>query len=301
MTSARGYALIAGAACCWGAAATLGRGMFTGRIAAPVSPLILTETRIGLAAAVLLPVLVALRGRAVVLPWRDALGGAALGVVGMSTSNYFYYLAIARTNVATAIILQYTAPVWVLLYLLARGRQRGSLGSAAAVGLALGGIALVLGLGRSGAALRLDGIGVAAAMVAAFAFAYYNLAGEALTARVDPLVVSLYMLVGAALFWFVVHPPWLLWQARYSGQEWLFFLGFSLLATLAPTLLYLCGLRHLDPTRAVVTSCLEPVSGILLAAAFLGESLDAFRLLGVGCVLAAIVLIQREEAGQPRG
>lgn len=273
--------------------------MFTGRIAAPVSPLILTESRIALAAAILLPVLAAQRGRGILLPWREALGGVALGVVGMSTSNYFYYLAIARTNVATAIILQYTAPIWVLLYALARGRQRASLRSVAAVGLALAGIALVLGLGRPGAALRLDAIGVAAATLAAFAFAYYNLAGEALTRKVDPLIVSLYMLVGAALFWFVVHPPWLLWRAHFGGREWLFFLGFSLVATLAPTLLYISGLRYLDSTRAVVTSCLEPVSGILLAAVFLGEALDALRVLGVACVLAAIVLIQRVEATCP--
>lgn len=291
----RGYALIAAAACSWGGSAALGRAMFTSRLAAgsiaPVSPLILTQTRISLAALILLPALLWLRRGRVLVPARDAVAGLLLGLVGMSVSNYFYYLAIERTNVATAIVIQYTAPVWVLLYLVARGRQAPSLRRIGAVALALLGIGLVLGLLNAGAALRLDLIGVAGALVAALAFAYYNVAGQTLARRMDPVLIALYMLVGAAVFFAVLHPPWRLWQAHYSHAEWGFFLIFSLLATLAPTLLYISGLQYLDATRAVVTSCLEPVSGILLAAVFLGESLDGWRWLGVASVIAAILLI----------
>jgi drug/metabolite transporter (DMT)-like permease len=291
----RGYVLIAAAACSWGGSAALGRAMFTSRLAAgsiaPVSPLILTQTRISLAALILLPALLWLRRGRVLVPARDAVAGLLLGLVGMSVSNYFYYLAIERTNVATAIVIQYTAPVWVLLYLVARGRQAPSLRRIGAVALALLGIGLVLGLLNAGAALRLDLIGVAGALVAALAFAYYNVAGQILARRMDPVLIALYMLVGAAVFFAFLHPPWRLWQAHYSHAEWGFFLVFSLLATLAPTLLYISGLQYLDATRAVVTSCLEPVSGILLAAVFLGESLDGWRWLGVGCVIAAILLI----------
>lgn len=299
----RGYALIASAACCWGGSAALGRALFTSRLTgghiAPVGPLVLTQTRISLAALILLPMMLWLRRGRVLVPAREAVAGLLLGLVGMSVSNYFYYLAIERTNVATAIVIQYTAPIWVLLYLVARGRQSASWRRVSAVLLALLGICLVLGLVNAGAALRLDILGVAGAMLAALAFAYYNVAGRNLARRLDPLLISLYMLVGAAVFFALIHPPWLLWQAHYAPAEWGFFLVFSLLATLAPTLLYISGLRYLDATRAVVTSCLEPVSGILLASAFLGEVLNWLRWLGVACVVAAIVLISvRAETGK---
>jgi len=52
------------------------------------------------------------------LPRRDFRQAIVIGVLGVAASNYFYYLAIQRTNVATAIIVQYTAPIWVLLYTL---------------------------------------------------------------------------------------------------------------------------------------------------------------------------------------
>ncbi|HEY7856705.1 MAG TPA: DMT family transporter, partial [Terriglobales bacterium] len=150
MSDRRGYLLIGGAACCWGASAALGRAMFIGRFAAvaALDPLILTQARITLAAMILLPALLALRGRGVLLPPGAAARAAVLGVVGMSSSNYFYYIAIDRTNVTTAIILQYTAPIFVLVYLVARGRQRATPKRVSAVALAVIGIALVLGLGQ---------------------------------------------------------------------------------------------------------------------------------------------------------
>ncbi len=99
-----------------------------------------------------------------------------LGVFGVAASNYFYYLAIQRTNVAIAIIVQYTAPVWVLLYMVMRGLQRATAQRVIAVALALTGIVLVIGIVGSGS-VRLDTIGVIAAMLAAFSFAFYNVAG----------------------------------------------------------------------------------------------------------------------------
>ncbi|HVA64676.1 MAG TPA: DMT family transporter [Terriglobales bacterium] len=302
--SPRGYLLIAAAAFCWGSSAVLARALFTGRLLpgarlVAVSPVVLTQTRIVLAALILLPILAITRRGRLALASADAWRGAALGVAGMSVSNYFYYLAIARTTVAIAIILQYTTPIWVLLYLVVRGRQRATPARLAAVALALLGIALVLGLARPGAALHLDPLGVAAALAAALGFTYYNIAGQTLTGRVDPILIALYMLVGAALVWLFVSPPWRLWTTHYSFNEWGFFVGFSVLATLLPTLFYISGLRHLDPTRAVVTSCLEPVSGILLAALFLGETLDLTKALGVACVLGAVVMVQLRRRSSP--
>jgi drug/metabolite transporter, DME family len=64
---------------------------------------------------------------------------------------------------------------------------------------------------------------------------------------------------------------------------------------LIPYLLYFMGLRHLDATSAIVTSCLEPVFAILLAATFVGESLHFLQVVGIGLVLCATVLIQRPE------
>ena len=68
-----------------------------------------------------------------------------LGILGLAASNYFYYFAIEKTTVATAIVLQYVAPVWVLLYMLARRLQRPPLLRISGVLLAVIGCAVAVG------------------------------------------------------------------------------------------------------------------------------------------------------------
>ena len=297
----RGYFYIGSAAFLWGVSATLGRAAFTGHLLpggaslATIDPLILSQSRATLSLAVLLPVLLARRGASALrVPGRDLVQFVLLGVLGVAVSNYFYYVAIQRTNVATAIILQYTAPVWVLLYTLVRGAQRPSLRRTAAVGLAVAGCALAVGFVGSGG-FRMDKVGVAAALLAAFSFAFYNVGGHKVLARYDRWKVLLWVLVGTSAFWLCVNPPWKIVAAHYGRQQWAFMLVFSLVSVLGPFSCYFAGLQHLEPTRAIVASCLEPVFSIVLAALALGESVRPMQTVGIILLLVAIVLIQLPE------
>jgi drug/metabolite transporter (DMT)-like permease len=294
----RGYLYIAAAALCFGISATLGRAAFTGRLLAgapglrSIDPLILAQTRTSFSLLILAPALWLRRGRAGLrLPAADFVRCLVLGVLGVAASNYFYYLAIQKTNVAIAIILQYTAPVWVLLYMVARGRQRANAQRVGAVALAVAGCALAIGIVGSGR-FNLNAAGVAAALVAAVAFAFYNVGGHDLLARHDRWRTLVYVLLGAALFWLLVNPPWKIAAAHYGEEQWLFLAVFAVVSVLVPYLFYFAGLQHLDATRAIVTSCLEPVFSILIAAVALGELVRPVQVAGIVLVLLATVLVQ---------
>jgi len=301
----RGYLFIASAALSWGVSATLGRAAFTGH-AMPggtplpaINPLIISQSRVTLSLLVLLPILLLRRGpRALSVPRADLARLCLLGILGVAASNYLYYLAIQRTNVATAIILQYTAPVWVLVYTAVRGAHRPSWRRSSAVALAVLGCTLAVGLVGSGG-FRMDLIGVTAALLAAFSFAFYNIGGHSLLGRYDHWKLLLWVLVGTTAFWMVVNPPWKIVAAHYGRGQWTFMAIFSLLSVLIPFSCYFAGLQHLEPTRAIVASCLEPVFSIVLATILLGELLHPVQTLGIVLVLIAIVLIQVPERGQP--
>jgi DME family drug/metabolite transporter len=292
----RGYFFIAAAALFWGASAALGRAVFTGRLGAgavtPVEPLILSQSRTTISFIVLALVLIARRGTGVFgVPRRDLWRCLALGVFGVAAANYLYYVGIQRTNVATAIILQYTAPIWVLLYGLTGRRERPTLQRVGAVALTLCGLMLAIGVaGQS--RFRLDVPGILASLAAAFSFAYYNVSGAALLQRYDRWRVLLLALMGAAVFWQLVNPPWRVRVAHYTETQWLFMLVFAVTSVLLPFSCYFAGLQYLQSTRAIVTSCLEPVFSILIAAAALGEVVSPSQILGIAVVLAATILVQ---------
>ena len=161
----------------WGISASLGRGVFTGKIPLagealhPIEPLILSQTRTTFSLLVLVPLLTARRGwQRIHLPVPDLVQCLILGMLGVAASNYFYYVAIQKTSVAIAIILQYTAPVWVLIYVVARRQQKLSLQKVAAVVVAIVGIALTIGIvgAHSTSPLRFDSYGLIAALLASF-------------------------------------------------------------------------------------------------------------------------------------
>ena len=221
-------------------------------------------------------------------------------MLGVAASNYFYYVAIQKTSVAIAIIVQYTAPVWVLLYVVARGQQRLSPQKVAAVVVALAGIALTIGMigGKSATPPRIDSYGLIAAILASFSFAFYNVGGHRILLRHDRWRVLAWTLVSASLFWFVVNPPWKVIATHYAPAQWAFLFAFSMISVLASFSLYFLGLQHLEPTRAIIASCLEPVFSILLAAALLGEGVRPIQTFGIVLVLSAIVIVQLPGRGE---
>jgi DME family drug/metabolite transporter len=139
---------------------------------------------------------------------------------------------------------------------------------------------------------------VTAAMLAAFSFAFYNIAGHGILRRYDRWTVLLYVTFSTSLFWMAVNPPWKIAAAHYSGVEWLFLLVFSLVSVLGPFSLYFGGLQHLEPTRAIVVSCLEPVFSIVIAAMVLGEVMRPVQTVGIVLVLAATLVVQMPDRGR---
>lgn len=293
----RGYFLIAGATLCWGAAATFGKGLFEGRLfsGAPlITPLVLTQARTTFA-ALLLTIFLLLRNGPDFLriSKRDLALCALTGTLGLAGSNFFYYWAIQKTTVAVAITVQYTAPVWVFLFMVARGRQRATWARIFAVALALLGVALVKFFSSD---VRLSAAGVGAALLAAFSFSLYNIVAQGLVTRNHPLKIMAYTLLSSATLWLMIDPPWKLAARHHTGAQWGFLFLFACFSMLLPYVLYFNGLKFLDPTRAVVTSCLEPVFATILAAVFVQEGVTALQVLGIAAVLTATVMVEGRSA-----
>src|SRR5262249_61138174 len=83
--------------------------------------------------------------------------------------------------------------------------------------LAIGGSMLAIGLGNR--SIRLDTLGVLAALGAAFSFSFYNVAGQPLLSRNSQWSVSLYALLGSAAFFGIVNPPSTVMAMHYSPEH----------------------------------------------------------------------------------
>lgn len=224
---------------------------------------------------------------------RDLPLFAAFGLIGVAVFMTVYFEAIRRSTLATAAILLYTGPAWVVLLARLFYREPLTTGKAAAVALAFAGSALVVRV-YDPAALRLSLPGVAAGLAAGLTYGLYSIFGKGALRRYGPLTTLLYSLGLGALFLIIATvaaarrlpmiPP-------VRAAPVLLYL--SLVPTLLAHACYINGLRRVEAGRAAILATAEPVVAALVGFLLLGEALDGWQWLGGALVLAGMALAAR--------
>ncbi|MDQ3156329.1 MAG: EamA family transporter [Actinomycetota bacterium] len=225
---------------------------------------------------------------------------AALGLVGVASLQLTYNIAINRLPLGIALLIEYLAPVLVVLWVrFIRGEQvRNRMWSA--VALSLVGIATV---GQVWMGLDFDTLGIIMGLAAAVSFASYFLLGEHNVGFDDPLRIILWAFAFATVVMNVIAPIWkaetlsvdasLLGNLDEFSLPLLLLVGWIiLLGTVAPFFLQLIALQHIPATVVTVIATLEPVIAVVLGWAWFTESLNAVQVVGGVLVLAGIGLAQ---------
>ena len=233
---------------------------------------------------------------------RELVYLAVFGVAGVAMVQWLYFVSIQRLPIGIALLLEYLAPILVALWAWAVMHQPVRRRIWAALGLALAGLSLVVEVWSG---ISLDGLGIAAALSAAVAYAVYVLMAEHAVGGREPASLLCYGFGFAALFWALVQPFWRFPAGRLDDDVsllgrlsewalpvWMLMLFVVVVGTMITFLLVTAALRHISATRVAIIAMLEPVVAGIVAFAWLGESFGALQLVGGGIVLAGIVLAQ---------
>jgi drug/metabolite transporter (DMT)-like permease len=215
----------------------------------------------------------------------------ALGVLGIGAAQFLYLFAISKINVAAAILLHYTGPVFVALYVVVVRRQKLGMISVLAIIGTLVGCYLMVGAYNL-QLLTLNRIGIISGLLAAVAFAVYSVLSEHGMRKYTLWTVLLYGMLFAALMWNILHPPFEAILHRYSTVQWGWILFIGIAGTVLPFGLYFEGIKRIRPTHASITATLEPISAGVIASIFLGEVMLPLQIVGGLIVIVSIILLQ---------
>ena len=218
-----------------------------------------------------------------------------LGVFGIGSAQFFYLLAISKINVAAAILLHYTGPVFVALYVVLVQRQKLSVKSKLAITGTLIGCFLVVGAYNL-QLFALNRGGIMAGFTAAIAFAVYSILSDYGMRSRSPWTVLLYGMLFAALMWNILHPPLEAFLHSYSPIQWGCILFIGIFGTIFPFGLYFEGVKRIKPTHASITATLEPISAGFIAVVFLGEMMATLQISGGLIVIVSIAMLQLNTA-----
>ncbi len=256
----------------------------------------LTQIRTGGAFVLLFLVFFTLR-RHELKPTRDELPWLiAFGAVGVVFVQAFYFIAIERMYVGVALLIEFTAPIWILLFLRFVLKKHVPKSLWYAILLSFSGLLMITQIWNG---LTLDRIGLIAAFIDALALAGYFLIGDRLGKTKSSAAITTWGFGVATAVLFFILPVWsyptevfskdmeLLGRfSEYSLPGWVLILWIVVMGTIAPYLFVVSGLKLLSAANASVFGMIEPVLAGIFAWWWLSESLNGIQL--VGCVVVIV-------------
>ena len=210
------------------------------------------------------------------------------GIISIVFFNVCYFSAIGMTTLATASILLYTAPCFVMLMSAVFFKEKVTVQKLAALVLAFLGCMLVSGFagGEISPIALLIGIG------SGLGYASYSIFGKVALQKYHTFTVIFYT--------FLVSSVCLLPFAGLTGvitafstdiQTVLLALGLGIISTFMPYICYTAGLQHVEAGKASVLAFAEPMVATIAGILLFHEQLHLKNAVGIGLIFGAIILL----------
>jgi drug/metabolite transporter (DMT)-like permease len=264
-----------------------------------VSVNLMLALRMGMAALVLLPLLIARRSE-LKLTRKDLPQLALLALVGFVINKLLEYGGLALTTASDVALLITSESIYTaaLSWLLLRERFRPLTGAALLLGFA--GVYLIIerslipNLPAGGGAWRI--VGDLLVVLALIFEALYTVRGKALLVRHSPLLVTAAAIVGSMVFWLPIGG----WEVLHSGLPTISFPGWlaigwmAIMSTAIAYLLWFQGLAKVEGSAAASALFIQPLLGTLLAIVLLGDQLTPTTIIGGILIIVSVYAISRQ-------
>ena len=224
-----------------------------------------------------------------------------LGVIGVGMLQWTYSMSLVRLPVGIALLIEYTAVLWVPIVALVLFKEKVSKVIWLGAALVIGGLAVVAQIWDT----QLDPYGMLLAFGAAISLTIYFITGERIQRVLPTNVVLAYGMFFATLFFlplsnfgsfdFSIISSSLDLSGNLAGIEvpmWGALIWLGVLGSFVPMAFSYLALRHLSATVVGIIATSETVLAFGFALAWLGELITLTQALGGIVVVIGILIAQ---------
>lgn len=213
------------------------------------------------------------------------LGLVLVGLVGAD------YLAIQRLPVAVAIVLLFTAPIWVVLWTALVSRCFPSRIVLVALSLSMLGVILASNLIASDIR-QVNWFGICVGLTTSIFFAAYIVLSEQVSGTNETIGVVLKTFAVASLVWLVYQitqgMPWAVFAPENIPQ--VIYVGIA--GNFLPYLLFFWCIQRVQAERAAIAATLEPAIAGIVAWIWFGQTLNLAQIVGGILIITAVTWMQ---------
>lgn len=242
--------------------------------------------------ALIIAVILLVTGKPLLMPKRDGLIAAALGLI---TVGYTWGLlsAIEVLPVPLAVLVFYLFPIFTTFIVAAMGWEKLHRINVIAAFVAFAGLALALGV--SGRGLNLTGVALAA--LSALGLAIVSAVSSRVIRAGDPRQATFYMAATAAVAFVIITVFFGEFRLPTTETGWWGLIGSNLVYA-AAMIGFFVAISMIGPGKTTLYSNIEPLIAIGAAFILLEQVLSPLQVLGVVTVVGALIFAAR--AGMKR-
>lgn len=212
---------------------------------------------------------------------------------GVFSVQYFYYVAIQLSNSAMATILQYTAPVFIMLYLFIFQRQVPKPKSVLFVILAMIGVFLLITNGNI-KHLSISPLALVTGLLAGVAVVIYSIIPRPLLDKYGALNMTGWGMMLAGIACNIFYPVWRI-NFRIEPLSIFYVLTISIVGTALAFLLLLRAFQLISPLVVSVATATEPLTSVFLSIPLFGLKLTLLEMVGIVMVIVSVILLSKSE------
>lgn len=211
---------------------------------------------------------------------------------GLAFCQYTYLEAIRETNAGTATVLQYTAPVMIMVYTCFATRKWPDIIKVICVILALAGTFIIATHGDP-TTMAITPAGLAWGLISAVAMAAYSLLPVELTKKHSGITISAWAMLIAGVAFLVATQSWNKVPVL-DVRGILALAGMCVFGTVLAYTMYLCGVKMVGAVQASMLASVEPVSATLFAVCWLKTPFVWIDILGFICIFVTVFLLAKK-------
>lgn len=204
-----------------------------------------------------------------------------------------YYFAMQATSISTAVMLMYTAPVYVIIYsviFLGEKLTKVKIVSIITMLIGCGFVSGIIG------GFKFDLKGILFGFLSGIAYSLYNIFTKIGTRRkCNPLTSTFYCFLFASVIGVICCKSDALVSviSTHIGRALSLSVGLGVFTCILPYFLYTLSLRNLPVGTASALSILEPAAATLFSVVLFSEPLDTFSICGIVLILISVFFISR--------
>lgn len=207
----------------------------------------------------------------------------------------FYFYSMQLTSVSTAVVLMYTAPVFVMIYSVSYLGERFTKVKCVSIIFMILGCVLVSGVIGG---LKYNFLGIVIGFLSGISYSAYNIITKIqMKNNSHPLTAVFYCFLSATVIGFMVVNPqeipgYILADISLAIP---LCVGMGVCTCILPYFLYTFALKEIPAGTATTLGIIEPMAATLFSVIFLKERLDILSFFGIILILGAAFLLSKSK------